>query len=641
MIRLVRIALVGLVISLSAGCEGTTPTATHTPTRLPSTPPRTSTLTLSPTPTLLPTRTPTPSLSPPTHTPTLSPPTHTPTLPPTRAPALTPTPLPPTTVNPLGPWEPLPVAGLPGSWVDDIAFATPTTVFVVADRDVYRSDDGGQTWALSFSIYRGMRSLAVSPAFATDQTVIAADGRSLVFRSSDGGETWEELAQIAPVGGASDADVYLSISPAYPADPTLWAVVEGGLAYRSTDGGLTWEQFDPGFELERGGRLVPNPNYPDDPTLEVAGPAPVEGVNLPEDLSAHPVTLAEFGRTMLLGTTRGLYRSTDGGVTWFVANTGLPAAAVGAVTVASDGTIYASVGGEPRLFRLTEVGAHWEPLGRLPEDDLDRIEVYNVAVAGELDTPPVLVITAYGSFLVSRDGGLTWERMEGEGLPPASFYRYELLLSTDFAESRLAHLIYFGKVYQTVDGGNSWAKIEGLLRVEKLVQAPDRRWVALTHTHIYEWDPALGVEWVGHSHHFDIGVPTVVRFITDQLAVGVVNYPISATHGEVHLSEDGGRSWLRIGKSELDQAYSYLISPRFDADRAIYARGAAAVYVSTDAGRTWVEAGDGLPLCDYYGGPDCDVSFVGAVPSDGNYTVYAVVRHDFHTRLWAARTKGD
>jgi photosystem II stability/assembly factor-like uncharacterized protein len=633
MIRLVRITLVGLVILLSAGCAEATPTATHTPTHFPSTPTHTPTPLPFPTPILPPTHTSTPPLPPPTHTLTLPPPS-TPILPPSPPPH-TPTPFPPTAANPLGRWEPLPVAGLPGPWVDDIAFATSTTVFIVADRDVYRSDDGGQTWVLSFSICRGMRSLAVSPAFATDRTVFAADGRSLVFRSGDGGEAWEELAQIAPVGGASDADVYLSISPAYPADPTLWAVVEGGLAYRSIDGGLTWEQFDPGFELDQGVRLVPNPNYLDDPTLEMVGPVAVEGVDLPEDLSAYPLALAESGGTMLLGTTRGLYRSLDGGVTWFVANTGLPAAAVGAVTVASDGTIYASVGGEPRLFRLTEVGAHWESLGWLPEGDTSPLSVYDITVVGEPDTLPVLVVTTYDRFFVSRDGGLTWERMEGEGLPWVSYRRLAPLFSTDFAERGVAHLVYGGRIYRTEDGGDTWTRIEGALSVQKLLESPAGRLIAVASRGVYVQDPNSEMEWEHRLVGFGFGdEPIVARFITERLVVAVMD-------DAVFLSEDGGRIWTRIGQSGLDQAYSYLISPRFDADRAIYARGAAAIYVSTDAGRTWVEAGDGLPPCEYYDSPECDASLVGAVPSDGNYTVYAVVRHDFHTRLWAARTKGD
>jgi photosystem II stability/assembly factor-like uncharacterized protein len=621
MMQLIQAALVGLVILLSAGCAGATPAATHTATRSSSSPTHTPT----PTPTRSPTRTPTLTPSPAS--------TSTPTPAPTPIPTFTP--LPPTTANPLGPWEPLPVAGLPGPWVNDVAFATPATAFIVADSDVYRSDDGGQTWVLSFSIYRGMRSLAVSPAFAADQTVFAADGRSLVFHSGDGGEMWEELSRIAPVGGASDADVCLSISPAYPTDPTLWAVVEGGLAYRSTDSGLSWEQFDPGFELDRMARLVPNPNYPDDPTLEAVDQTTVEGVHLPEDLSAHPLVRAELGGTLLLGPTRGLYRSTDGGATWALANAGLPAAAVGTVTVASDGTIYASVGGEPGLFRLPASGARWEPLGQMSEDDTSLLSVYGIAVVGQPDTLPVLVVTTYDRFLASHDGGLTWERMEGEGLPWVSFRRLAPLFSADFAERGVAHLVYSGRIYRTEDGGDTWTRIEGTVSVKELLESPAGWLIAVASRGVYEQDPNSEMEWVRRLVDFGFGgEPIVARFVTERLAVAVMD-------GDVYLSEDGGRAWTRIGQSELDQAYDYLISPRFDADHAIYARGAATLYVSTDAGRTWVEAGEGLPPCEYYDSPECDLSLVGAVPSDGGYTVYATVRHDFHTRIWVAHAEGD
>jgi len=617
--RLLGVVLVVSLILLTVGCAGATPSPTstpiHTPTHFPSsTPTPVTTATSTP----IPAATPTPP--PHTHTPTPAP-THTPTL----------TSLPPTSANPLGPWEPLPTAGLPGPWVNDIAFATPTTVFIVAADDVYRSDDAGQTWTLSFSIYRGMRSLAVSPAYAADSTVFAVDGRSLLFRSGDGGETWEELSQIAPVGGASDADVYLSISPVYPADSTLWAVVEGGVAYRSGDGGLTWEQFDPGFELDRMARLTPNPNYPDDPALELVDPIAVEGVHLPEGLSAHPLALAESGGTLLLGTTRGLYRSGDGGATWAEANSGLPAASVGTVAITSDGAIYASVGGEPRLFRLLVYGAHWEPLGRLPEGDGGMLSVYGLSVASDGDAPPVLVATTYDDFLVSRDGGLTWKRMAGEGLPWVSYRRLAPLFSTDFATNGVAHLVYSGDVYRTEDGGDTWSRMVGMVGVKQLIESPDGRLIALASGAVYERDPESEADWVRRPVDFGFGSePIVARFVTEQLAAAVMD-------GDVYLSEDGGRGWARIGRSELEQAYGYLISPRFDADHAIYAGGAAMLYVSTDAGRTWVEAGGGLPPCEFYDSPECDVALLDAVRSDGGYTVYAAVRHDFHTSIWAAR----
>ncbi|RLC74489.1 MAG: hypothetical protein DRI81_13730 [Chloroflexi bacterium] len=225
--------------------------------------------------------------------------------------------------------------------------------------------------------------------------------------------------------------------------------------------------------------------------------------------------------------------------------------------------------------------------------------------------------------------------MAGEGLPPVSYRRFSLLLAADFADSGVAHLAYSGQVYRTEDGGDTWGKMEGAVGVKKLIESPAGRLIPLASGAVYERDPESEADWVRRPVDFGFGSePIVARFVTEQLAAAVMD-------GDVYLSEDGGRGWTRIGESALESAYDYLISPRFDADHAIYAKGAAMLYVSTDAGRTWVEAGEGLPFCEQYGGPECDVNLLGAVPTDDGYILYAAVRHDFHTRIWAARAVGD
>jgi len=500
--------------------------------------------------------------------------------------------------------------------VSDISFATPEIAFVVADGDVYRSDDGGATWVESFSIYRAIQSIAISPGFAADQTIFAVDGGSRLFRSTDGGGAWEEVTRIAQIGGASDEEVWLSISPAFPADPTLWASSIGN-AYRSTDGGLTWELFDSS-------------------TLDALNYRTAEWSPLPAGLLHRPTILVKSDATLLLGTMRGLYRSTDGGATWAEANAGLPRSAVGLVTIASDGTIYGGGSGDPRLFRLQADGTRWEPLGLLPEleNGVGTVSVRDMAVVGSAGAPPVLVITTYDGLFVSRDGGATWDRMEGAGLPGVDFSYPLPLLSANFAQDQTVHMAFRGRVYRSDDGGDSWVMVEGVSDVVKLIEAPHQRLIGLAPRAVYEWDPALGGEWTRYPADFGERTPTVLkllsaRFVTDLLAVAIVG-------GDVYLSEDGGRAWTVAGQCIFGRL-PYLISPRFDTDHAIYAFDGAVAYVSTDTGRTWVEAGEGLPTCEY-DSPECGFELLCAERSDGGYTMYASVRHDFHTRIWGART---
>jgi photosystem II stability/assembly factor-like uncharacterized protein len=520
--------------------------------------------------------------------------------------------------------------GLPGPWVNDIAFATAETVFIAAAGNAYRSDDSGATWAESFSIYRSVQTVVASPAFATDRTAFLADGAGRVFSSTDGGGVWEEVGRIAQIGGASEADVWISISPAFPADPTLWATAETG-TYRSTDGGLTWEPFAPGVEVPYGGRLVPNPHYPDDPTLEVSTPASDSSL-LPPGLRYPPTALAASDGTLLLGTTYGLFRSADGGETWAEANAGLPRTAPSHSAVGIDGTLYGTYAGA--VYRLSTSGMSWELRGLLPpgKTGLRTVHTHDLAATGGADTPAVLCLTTYDGLHVSLDEGATWARMAGRGLPPVTFHYPPPLLAANFAESGVAHLAYSGRVHRTDDGGETWAELEEVTGVETLTEAPDGRLLALAWSHVYEWRPEQD-EWEQHAVWFG-GGPALIRFSSESLAVVMAG-------DRIHLSEDGGRSWAQIGESELEWAFDYLISPRFDADCAIYAVEAAALSVSTDAGRTWVDAGEGLPDCGEYGGPDCDLMLLGAARTDGGYAVYAASRHDFHTRIWMACAEGD
>src|SRR5947208_2484829 len=70
--------------------------------------------------------------------------------------------------------------------------ATPGTVYAGTERDgVWRSDDGGRTWAFAGLAGETVRSLAVSAA--APGTVYAGTLPAQVFVSRDGGATWEEL----------------------------------------------------------------------------------------------------------------------------------------------------------------------------------------------------------------------------------------------------------------------------------------------------------------------------------------------------------------------------------------------------------------------------------------------------------------
>ena len=125
-----------------------------------------------------------------------------------------------------------------------------------ADRGLYKTTDGGSTWAqvLKISEHTGVSDVVVDPrnpdvviASAYQRrrhffTMINGGPESAIHRSTDGGKTWKKVTTGLP--DEQLGRIGLAISPVNP--DIVYANVEaanskGGI-YRSTDNGVTWEK---------------------------------------------------------------------------------------------------------------------------------------------------------------------------------------------------------------------------------------------------------------------------------------------------------------------------------------------------------------------------------------------------------------
>jgi photosystem II stability/assembly factor-like uncharacterized protein len=333
---------------------------------------------------------------------------------------------------------------------------------------VARSTDLGQTWqpANEGLSARLLVSLAVSPAFAADGTLVAAGLEEGISLSTDGGQTWQPSNK-----GLDDTTVFgVAASPGFASDHTLFAATAAGV-YRSRDAGQSWQlarateqpepaagvvvgaaddgQSAPVLVALQGGRLVLSEDGGEG--WRVLSP-PFAGAEI-ISLGLSP-TFAQ-DRTLFVGagkplpdgasTDLTLWRSTDGGERWerWLVDRGdnvLPLAVP--ATYPASKTLFVGLAG--RVLRPLSNVQELRAGARRPMwdgVDLGGGAVTALAVSpGYRDDATVFAATSAGVF-VSRDGGQSFEPWS-EGLEPASVVA--LTVSPNYVDDRIVYAIGLG-----------------------------------------------------------------------------------------------------------------------------------------------------------------------------------------------------
>jgi photosystem II stability/assembly factor-like uncharacterized protein len=146
------------------------------------------------------------------------------------------------------------------------SFETDATVFAGVAGGILRSYDGGKGWVVTelASPPPVVSSIAISPNYADDGTLLACTVQDGVFRSGDRGGRWT-----AWNFGLLDLNVFgMAISPGFAQDETLLVGTESGV-YRSTNGGRAWQETAFPLDCAPVLSLAPSPAYPGDHTMFV------------------------------------------------------------------------------------------------------------------------------------------------------------------------------------------------------------------------------------------------------------------------------------------------------------------------------------------------------------------------------------
>jgi MBG domain (YGX type)/Bacterial Ig-like domain (group 3) len=161
--------------------------------------------------------------------------------------------------------------------------SSPQTIYhTYTGNSIERSDDGGQTWA---DVSNGLSGATpIYPFFTLDpnNSSHVLFGTDRVYLSTNKGAKWTAVS--APnTSGWNDASAVTAIAAAPTDSNTIYAATSSGHVFATTNGGATWSARD-----------VPNV--------------------IPSSLAVDPANSHVVYATSV--DSRGVVRSTDGGVTW-------------------------------------------------------------------------------------------------------------------------------------------------------------------------------------------------------------------------------------------------------------------------------------------------------------------------------------
>jgi photosystem II stability/assembly factor-like uncharacterized protein len=418
----------------------------------------------------------------------------------------------------------------------------------------------------------GNRVSAVAGVPGDPLVVYAGAASGGIFKTEDGGATWRPVFDDTPASSIGSLTVA-------PSDPNVvWAgtgevfsranISIGDGIYRSTDAGRNWQNVGLG-QTGRIGRIVIHPSNPD------------------------IVFAAALGHAYGPQPERGVYRTLDGGATWekvlFIDEN------TGAIDIVMDPN-------NPRIL----FAAMWE---------------IELSTATRRSGGP-------GSGLhVSRDGGNTWQQLEGGGLPDKPWGKIGLAMSAADSE-RIYALIetssnrefaefenFAGVLWRSDDGGEKWKMVNAdnnlmqrPLYYTRAAVAPDNAneitFMAVVQSISLDGGVTTEVQNSGWDHH-DIWIDPLD---TDRRITG--------HDGGVSISLNRGKTWLR---PQLPIAQMYHVATDNRIPYNVYGNRQDG---PTAMGPSNTLAGGGIPVGAWHTVGGCEVGFTIPDPEDPD-TIWA------------------
>ncbi|MBC2696154.1 MAG: hypothetical protein HF982_12950 [Desulfobacteraceae bacterium] len=491
-------------------------------------------------------------------------------------------------------------------------FASDETVFISIGTTIQKSTNAGSSWVIcthGLQTNKPIVCMAVSPALDSDKTIFSGTNGDGIFSSSDGGESW--------VHGGLNGDSVLSIgfSPSYEIDQTVFAGTDGGGLYKSTDGGSNWillVNSPIGVPITS---IAISPKYITDQTIFVATRGqgifksadgglifiPLACPAIPskfESLTISPMYPSD--NTVFAGSSReGIYKTVDGGISWQTVNEGILDTNINDLVISPtyelDQTVFAATR-ERGVFRTTNGGSAWEPVNRGLNEWTGQTDNHwlSLAISSSYSVDQTIFLGAFEGLFKSINGADAWRQLNT--IDPGTVLSIAIspYYSTD---GTIFYTTYKGGIYKTQGNIVNWDVVN----------------TGLTRTLL--WCVIISPKFNEDKTIFSSGFQTVFRsdnagLLWRRMDYGLENvgdiksivishdfyfdktlFAATAKDG-VYKTTDGGLHWYPTVLRYTD-INDLAISPQYSADQTVFAAAKIGVFKTTDGGITWQQIWEG------------------------------------------------
>lgn len=475
-------------------------------------------------------------------------------------------------------------------------------------------------WNVADDSWRVLRpasdeSIVADVAVSNDgRTFIASTEQGGVYRSDDDGQTWSKMYQ-------RDGDFVckLALSPGFPSDQTIALGTAKGFVLLSEDGGQTWELRSDGLSrwVHHVNILINqlrfSPNYRDDKTIFLGK---TTGVHKSTDAgrSWHHVNIwslrwgyyvlpspAIGSRDVFAATYNGgLYRSSDLGESWASANVGIRSAFANGMELspdyADDKTIFA-MDITTGLYRSSDAGRSWS---RVDETDVTKpagnLSLYReLGVSSEFADDGFIYLFSVPRRTIGAKEKHIWRFNDNtKELKPIMIGRgTNYVQDFGFTPSGSRRKRVFCASAQggfvSDDDGENWKKVVSGRRVGKVIVSPN--YDADGVVYFKTANGQLVVSQDGGDTFDQATFKLGGRYI-DNLTFS----PLYATDHTLYVttygdgllrSSDGGETWSAVGLRGKLIFTGPTFSANYAEDQTIFAPAVDGIYRSTNNGETW------------------------------------------------------